>query len=109
MVLDSWPQAPLRDSIVKPGNSYLNSQKYLLESGRHVPHLCNVSRFCNFIYSLLKRAEKGPRATLHFLNGLATFLEYMFYGQKKVTDYDYQILFAEKIHFHTYFLIINAL
>ena len=36
-----------------------------------------------------------------FLKGFATFWEFSFYGQKKVADYEYHSLFAEKIHFHT--------
>ena len=35
------------------------------------------------------------------LKGFATFWEFSFYGQKKVADYEYHSLFAEKIHFHT--------
>ena len=35
------------------------------------------------------------------LKGFATFGEFSFYGQKKVADYEYHGLFAEKIHFHT--------
>ena len=35
------------------------------------------------------------------LKGFATFWEFSFYGQKKVSDYEYHSLFAEKIHFHT--------
>ena len=34
------------------------------------------------------------------LKGFATFWEFSFYGQKKVADYEYNSLFAEKIHFH---------
>ena len=36
-----------------------------------------------------------------YLKGFATFWEFSFYGQKKVADYEYHSLFAEKIHFHT--------
>ena len=36
-----------------------------------------------------------------FLKGFATFWEFSFYGQKKVADYEYHSLFAEKINFHT--------
>ena len=35
------------------------------------------------------------------LKGFATFWEFSFYGQKKVADYEYHSLFAEKNHFHT--------
>ena len=35
------------------------------------------------------------------LKGFATFWEFSFYRQKKVADYEYHSLFAEKIHFHT--------
>ena len=35
------------------------------------------------------------------LKGFATFWEFSFYGQKKVADYEYHSLFAEKIHFYT--------
>ena len=35
------------------------------------------------------------------LKGFATFWEFSLYGQKKVADYEYNSLFAEKIHFHT--------
>ena len=35
------------------------------------------------------------------LKGFATFWEFSFYGQKKVADYEYHSLSAEKIHFHT--------
>ena len=35
------------------------------------------------------------------LKGFATFWEFSFYGQKKVADYEYHSLFAEKIHFQT--------
>ena len=35
------------------------------------------------------------------LKGFATFWEFSFYRQKNVADYEYQGLFAEKIHFHT--------
>ena len=41
--------------------------------------------------------------TKYILKGFATFWEFSFYGQKKVADYEYHGLFAEKIHFHTYF------
>ena len=37
----------------------------------------------------------------NILKGFATFWEFSFYGQKKVADYEYHSLFAEKIHFHT--------
>ena len=39
--------------------------------------------------------------TTRYLKGFATFWEFSFYGQKKVADYEYHSLFAEKIHFHT--------
>ena len=39
--------------------------------------------------------------SLHALKGFATFWEFSFYGQKKVADYEFHSLFAEKIHFHT--------
>ena len=45
-------------------------------------------------------AGKGPfQRTV--LKGFATFWEFSFYGQKKVADYEYHSLSAEKIHFHT--------
>ena len=37
---------------------------------------------------------------LNHLKGFATFWEFSFYGQKKVADYEYHSLFAEKIHFN---------
>ena len=49
----------------------------------------------------------GREVTLHdptralVLKGFATFWEFSFYGQKKVADYEYHSLFAEKNHFHT--------
>ena len=41
------------------------------------------------------------KKNLHNLKGFATFWEFSFYRQKKVADYEYHSLFAEKIHFHT--------
>ena len=41
------------------------------------------------------------RRTHKSLKGFATFWEFSFYGQKKVADYEYHSLSAEKIHFHT--------
>ena len=38
---------------------------------------------------------------MNYLKGFATFWEFSFYGQKKVADYEYHSLSAEKIHFHT--------
>ena len=35
------------------------------------------------------------------LKVFSSFWEFSFYGQKKVADYEYHSLFAEKIHFHT--------
>ena len=43
----------------------------------------------------------GMQKFEHPLKGFATFWEFSFYGQKKVADYEYHSLFAEKIHFHT--------
>ena len=57
----------------------------------------------------------GREVTLHdptralVLKGFATFWEFSFYGQKKVADYEYHSLFAEKIHFHTKFFNFNVL
>ena len=46
------------------------------------------------------RTKKSIEVALR-LKGFATFWEFSFYGQKKVADYEYHSLFAEKIHFHT--------
>ena len=35
------------------------------------------------------------------VKGFATFWEFSFYKQKKVANYEYHSLFAEKNHFHT--------
>ena len=51
----------------------------------------------------MKIEEKKCSIKYNFppLKGFATFWEFSFYGQKKVADYEYHSLFAEKIHFHT--------
>ena len=43
------------------------------------------------------------------LKGFATFWEFSFYRQKKVANYEFYILFAEKIHLHSYFFIFYVL
>ena len=48
-----------------------------------------------------KQSEWTTGRQSNLLKGFATFWEFSFYGQKKVADYEYQSLFAEKIHFHT--------
>ena len=42
---------------------------------------------------------------LSTLKGFYTFWEFSFYWQKKVADYEYHSLFAEKINYHSYFFI----
>ena len=54
-------------------------------------------------------AIKNNQMRQPLLKGFATFWEFSFYGQKKVADYEYHSLFAEKIHFHTLFFNFNVL
>ena len=50
----------------------------------------------------LKQNTLGNSSTiLHPLKWFATFWEFSFYRQKKVAEYEYYSLLAEKIHFHT--------
>ena len=53
----------------------------------------------NFSFSMC--SNLGLFAQTWGLKGFATFWEFPFYGQKKVADYEYHSLFAEKNHFHT--------
>ena len=56
---------------------------------REIIHfMCLILMYFSFFY-------------FNHLKGFATFWEFSFYGQKKVADYEYHSLFAEKIHFHT--------
>ena len=56
------------------------------------PGSCELKYLCIKIFELTSSIS---------LKGFATFWEFSFYGQKKVADYEYHSLFAEKIHFHT--------
>ena len=52
-------------------------------------------------YSMAHILSNQSHLWVNSLKGFATFWEFSFYGQKKVADYEYYSLFAEKIHFHT--------
>ena len=57
----------------------------------------------NFRRKVLNLFIYSARFSLNWvLKGFATFWEFSFYRPKKVADYEYHILFAEKIHFHTF-------
>ena len=52
-------------------------------------------------FSTCNRQKTKKGSYSFYLKGFATFWEFSFYGQKKVADYEYHSLFAEKNHFHT--------
>ena len=68
---------------------------------------CVFSKILEFIldpgleYGWYDEPPEGRIVNHNILKGFATFWEFSFYGQKKVADYEYHSLFAEKIHFHT--------
>ena len=87
---------------------------------RIVFHLRN-QRFCGFFKAAgnsLKMPKipwsvKGILGVLKtcfffILKGFATFWEFSFYRLKKVADYGYHSLIAEKNYFHTYFLFFMS-
>ena len=64
---------------------------------KHDPLLCLSRKPRKDVYCMEKdMCLKGCP-----LKGFATFWEFSFHGQKKVADYEYHSLFAEKIHFQT--------
>ena len=58
---------------------------------------------------MLKKYTMIDNITVNCFKGFATLWEFSFYRQKKVANYEFYILFAEKIHLHSYFFIFYVL
>ena len=104
------PSKKIKDALTFP-NFTLNLKSRMQSSQDFYTVICIL--LCKTIDNIIKVVQIPSSFYVWFpnqefyvptecsLKGFATFGEFSFYGQKKVADYEYHSLFAEKIHFHT--------